>query len=113
MEEFESECVPFQYVLSTRAGTDCVRHFLRAATDADPQATILSVDGIGACDHVLRSTMLERLMRMPTAQAMLPFVRLSYGTPSRYSWVDASGRRRFVTQAEGGEQEDPLMLLLL
>ena len=112
MKEFESECAPFQYALSTRAGTDCLGHLLRAATDADPQATILSVDGIGAYDHVLRSTMLERLMHMPTAQAMLPFVRLSCGTPSRYSWVDAGGRQRFVTQAEGGEQGDPLMPLL-
>ena len=109
MKEFESECAPFQYALSTRAGTDCVGHLLRAATDADPQATILSVDGVGAYDHVLRSTMLERLMHMPTAKAMLPFVRLSYGTPSRCSWVDADGRQRFVTQAEGGEQGDPLI----
>ena len=33
--EFEKECAPFQYALSTRAGTDCVGHMLRAATDAD------------------------------------------------------------------------------
>ena len=112
MKEFESECAPFQYALSTRAGTHCVGHLLRAAADADPQVTILSVDGVGAYDHVLRSTMLERLMHMPTAQAMLPFVRLSHGTPSRHSWVDAGGRHRFVTQAEGGEQGDPLMPLL-
>ena len=38
--------------LSTRAGTDCVEH----VESADPQATILSVDGLGAYDHVLRST---------------------------------------------------------
>ena len=51
MKEFESECAPFQYALSTRAGTACVGHFLRAATDADPRATILSVDGVGAYGH--------------------------------------------------------------
>ena len=94
MKEFESECARFQYALSTRAGTDCVGHLLRAATDADPQATILSVDGVGGYDHVLRSTMLERLMHMPTAKAMLPFVRLSNGTPSRYA--DRSHSRVFV-----------------
>ena len=32
MQEFESECAPFQYALSIRAGIDCVGHFLRAAT---------------------------------------------------------------------------------
>ena len=51
--EFEQECAPFQYALSTRAGTDCVGHKLRAVTDRDGSATILSVDGIGVCDHVL------------------------------------------------------------
>ena len=106
---FEAECAPFQYALSTRAGADCVGHMLRAATDDNPSATILSVDGIGAYDHILRSAMLERLATMREVCAILPFVRLSYGTPSRYSWWDEAGQRRTVTQAEGGEQGDPLM----
>ena len=42
---FEVECSPFQCVLSTRAGTVCVGHMLGAAMDANPTATILSVDG--------------------------------------------------------------------
>ena len=32
--------------------------------------------------------------------------------PSSYQWIDAGGEGRSVTQAEGGEQEDPLMPLL-
>ena len=57
--------------------------------------------------------MLGRLKNMPrAARAILPFVRLSYAQPSRYSWVDEEGHRRTVTQAEGGEQGDPLMPLL-
>ena len=51
---FEDECAPFQYALSTRAGTVCVENMFRAATDANHRATILSVDGIGACDHVFK-----------------------------------------------------------
>ena len=58
-KDFKKECAPFQYALSTRAGTDCVGHLLRAATDANPRATVLSVDGIGAYDHVLRAAMLS------------------------------------------------------
>ena len=112
MKEFEVECSPFQYALSTRAGTDCVGHMLRAATDHDPTATVLKVDGIKAYDHVLRSAMLVRLSRMRGARALLPFVRLSYATPSTYVWFDNQGERRTVTQAEGGEQGDPLMPLL-
>ena len=64
---FEAECAPFQYVLSTRADTDCVGHMLRAGTDANPNLTVLSVDGIGAYDHVLRASMLTRLRNMPGA----------------------------------------------
>ena len=103
VQEFESECAPFQCALSTRAGTDRVGHFLRAATNANPRATVLSVDGVGAYDHVLRSAMLERLLHMPKARAILPFVRLSCGSPSNYSWEDDVGTQRKVTQAEGGE----------
>ena len=51
-KDFEEECAPFQYAVSTPAGTDCVGHVLRAATDNDHNATILKVDGIGAYDCV-------------------------------------------------------------
>ena len=78
LAEFEQECAPFQHVLSTRAGTDCVGHMLRVATDRDGSATILSVGGIGAHDHVSRAAMLERLEKMPAARSILP-LRLSYG----------------------------------
>ena len=84
----------------------------RAATDSDAAATVLSVDGIGAFDLISRSAMLEILRRMPKARAILPCVRLSYGHPSTYSWWDQNGVRRAVSQAEGGEQGDPLMPLL-
>ena len=70
------------------------------------------MDGIGAYDHIHRSAMLERLLEMPGARQILPFVRLSYAPPSSYGWFDEEGRRRIVTQAEGGEQGDPLTPLL-
>ena len=110
-EDFEQECSPVQYALSTRAETDCVGHLLRAATDASPSATVLSVDGIGAHGHVLRAAM-GRLERMPRARAILPFVRLSYTQLSTYRWFNEEGERKEVTEAEGGEQGDPLMPLL-
>ena len=69
-------------------------------TDARPTATV----------HM--ATMLSRLHQMPGARAILPFVRLSYAQPSTYAWYDDEGERRIVTQAEGGEQGDPLMPLL-
>ena len=69
--EFEAECSPIQYALSTRAGTDCVGHMLRAATDTSATATVLSVDGVGAYDHIYREAMLSRLAQMPKASAVI------------------------------------------
>ena len=79
----------------------------RAATDANLRATVLSIDGIGAYDHVLRAAMLSRLEQMPDAKALIPFVMLSYSEPSTYDWVDDKGNRRTASQAEGSEQGDP------
>ena len=110
--EIEAACAPFQYALSTRAGTDCVGHLLRIATDADPLATVLSIDGVGAYDHVSREAMLSKLSRLPSASALLPFVRLSYGEASCYSWVDDQGEQHNIVQGDGREQGDPLMPLL-
>ena len=70
----EVATAPFQYALSTRAGCECVAHALQALTDADPRATILSVDGISVYDSISRVAMLRGLQRMEGGDALLPFV---------------------------------------
>ena len=71
------------------------------------------MDGIGAYDHIFRATMLEKLAGLPTANRILPFVRLFYAATSNYIWTDAECAARVIQQAEGGEQGDPLMPALL
>ena len=78
------------------SGTDCVGHLLRAATDANPRATVLFVDGIGAYDDVLRVAMLSRLKQMPETKPLIPFAMLSYSEPSTYDWFDDTGHWRTV-----------------
>ena len=112
MTAVEETCDPFQFALSTRAGTDCVGHAIRAATDADHEATVLSIDGVGAYDHVNRSVMLSKLLEIPSLQPLLPFVRAANSEPTRYKWQDDEGHRHDIEQHEGGEQGDPLMPLL-
>eukprot|EP00973_Karenia_brevis_P040317 5570003-Karenia_brevis.AAC.1 len=73
-EQIEKACAPYQFALSTRAGTDCVGHAVRLLTDLDASATLLSIDGIGAYDHVLRDAMLSKLAGVSEACGMLPFV---------------------------------------
>ena len=106
---FDSACHPYQYALSTRAGSEALVHSLQLATEADPTLTILSVDGVGAYDHVSRSAMLIALHNANAANQTLPFARMFYSTPSTYTWVDQLGEAHAINQAEGGEQGDPLM----
>ena len=82
---------------------------LVASTELDPDQTIVSVDGIGAYDHVSRTRMLTGLLQVPEANQCLPFVRLFYANPSCYVWHDQTGTPFTIHQEEGGEQGDPLM----
>ena len=51
--EIERATSPFQFALSTRAGTECIAHAIQALTDLNQNATVLSIDGIGAFDMSL------------------------------------------------------------
>ena len=83
----EATCAPFQFALSTRAGTDCVGHAVRVATELNPRLTVLSIDGVGAYDHIFRSAMLSKVAEVPSLQGLLPFVH----TPGR---VRTSGQTK-------------------
>ena len=60
-KEAEAATAPFQYALSTKAGCKCVAHILQSITDLDSEATVISIDGIGAYDLISRNPMLEGL----------------------------------------------------
>ena len=108
-EEFDDACAPYQFALSTRAGTDCVGHALREITHQHPGNVVTSLDGIGAYDHVDRAQMLEALVALPKARSLLPFVAMFYGHTSEYYWTHETGEVWSVEQGDGGEQGDPLM----
>ena len=65
---------PFQYALSTRAGCECVAHALQAVSELDPEATVVSVDGISAYDLISRRDMLSGLAGVEDGEKVLPFV---------------------------------------
>ena len=108
-EEFQSACAPFQYALSTKAGAEALVRAIRASTESDPRTTVLSVDGVGAYDHISRLSMLSALADRPALAGLLPYAALFYGSPSTYVFYDAEGHAHDVQQGEGGEQGDPLM----
>ena len=108
----ESATAPYQYALRIRAGCECIAHALQGLCDVDPNATIISIDGIGAFDQISRAAMLEGLMNVEGGGQAIPFVRSFNGSPSSYLWEDSSSITHTIPQGEGGEQGDPLMPLL-
>ena len=108
----EVATTPHQYALRTKAGCETVAHILQVLTDLDPNATVVSVDGIGAYDLISRNSMLRGVRHMADGEQLLPFVRAMYGQPSTHLWEDDSGEVHTIPQGEGGEQGDPLMPLL-
>ena len=109
-KQVEQATAPFQYALSTRCGTECVGHAIQGLTDLDPEATVLSVDGIGAFDLVFREAMMQGFRSMEgEGPSLLPFILQFYGAPSEYIWEDNEGVHHTILQGEGGEQGDPLM----
>ena len=111
-DTFLSATWPFQYALQTRAGTDAVGQALRLLTDAFPDLVVVSLDGVGAFDHVQRSSILKKLLATPELHCLVPYVRLWYARQSRFLWTDDKGVVHEVVQGEGGEQGDPLMPVL-
>ena len=111
-ERAEVATHPFQYALSTRAGTECIAHVIQALTDMNENTTILSIDGVGAYDNISRNAMFRGVADMVDGDKLIPFIRQFYSTPSKFFWEDEVGDVHHIHQGEGGEQRDPLMLLL-
>ena len=107
--QFQVATAPHQFALSTRAGGEALTRAVRVATEIEPSLCVLSVDGVGAYDHVARQAILHGLQRDAGLHPLLPFVRQFYSTPSEYIWYDASGTAHRMLQHEGGEQGDPLL----
>ena len=112
VDKVEEAISPHQYALKTKAGCETVAHILQVLSDADPDATVVSVDGIGAFDLISRNAMMQCVRRMDEGEQILPFIRAFCGQPSTYLWEDDVGEVHIIPQGERGEQGDPLMPLL-
>ena len=70
---------PFQFAVSTKAGTEAETHALQALTSLDENATVVSIDGVGAFDLISRNAMVSGLMAMENGDRVWPFIRELYG----------------------------------
>ena len=96
--------------MGSRLGVDLATLTARAALELDPELVLISIDGIGAYDHISRKAMFDALNELPNAREMIPFLRTFYGQQSKFfvSGVDEDSDLE-VLQGEGGEQGDALM----
>ena len=108
-KEVETTCSPFQFAHSTRARVDCVGHVVQVLTDANPNSTVFSVDGIGAFDHVYRVNDVQ-IVRSPRVASVVA-VRQSIVRVTIAVHLGVR-QRHLIQQQERGEQSDPLMPLL-
>ena len=109
--QVEAATAPFQYGLSTRAGTECVAHVIQGLCEVNPDPTVMSIDGLSAYDQISRAAMLDGLYARCGGKT-IPFVQMFHGSPSTYIWEDGEREEHTILQEEGSEQGDPLMPLL-
>ena len=64
VDKIDEATSPHQYALKTKASCETVAHILQVLTDADPDATVVSVDGIGAFDLISKNAMMQNMRRM-------------------------------------------------
>ena len=108
-DELRDAVFPHNVGLSDCSGTDAAIHAIRFLTDSFPGKIVLSIDGVGAFDHVCRARMFEQLLEHPRLAQLVPFVKQWYGTASEFRWVDDDGVSYPIRQGDGGEQGDAMM----
>ena len=77
--------------------------------DEDPKRVLLSIDGVGAFNHICRARIFEELYAHTELHDIIPFVSMWYGGVSVYYWRDQNGNVHKIEQGDGGEQGDALM----
>ena len=70
---------------------------LRVLAESDEQIVVLSLDGIGAFDHVTRATFMKKLYSIPELQVLLLITAALYGSDSRFFWTDDEGTTYIIT----------------
>ena len=69
----------------------------------------MSLDGVGAFDHVKREAFMTKPASDPQLEQRLPLVQMLHGGQPRFLWTDADGVTPEILQSEGGKKGCPLM----
>ena len=60
----EIATAPSQHALSTHVACECIAHVVQTLTGIDEEATVVSIDGVGAFDLISRNAMLQALLEI-------------------------------------------------
>jgi len=108
-ETFRDAVAPANFGLCHRGGTDSLVHLVQFLLEEDPNRVVLSIDGVGAFDHVSRTRFFEELLTQEDLNDILPFVRQWYGDQSEYVWYNSEGIAHQIMQKKNGEQNNALI----
>ena len=107
-EAVEAATAPFHCALTTKAGCECVAHAVQALTEQHSDATILSIDGVGAFDFISRESMLGG--DAPAGVRLCLSCRCSMASLVRTCGRMILERHTPCTKGRGENKETPLCL---
>ena len=85
-KEIEEATALEQLAMGSRSGVDLATLTARAALELDHDLVPISINAIGAYDHISRKSMFDALNELPQAREMMPFLRMFYGQKSTH-WL--------------------------
>ena len=111
--EAEEATAPHQHALNTKAGCECVAHILQTLTDLDPEATIVSIDAVGASRFNIEKRDVGRSSPDGRWRTGPPLRQAILRIPIHCASVKMSWEfRRTLHQGRAEGKGDPLMPLL-
>ena len=84
---------PMESKKGQKGGSECIAHAIQGLTELNPEATVLSIDGISAYDQISRAAMMDGFLSLCGGEAV-PFVRLFYGSQDAETVEHLIPRRR-------------------
>ena len=91
-EPLRAAVAPANFDLCYRHGIEALAHLVQFLTDEDPSTVVLTIDGVGAFDHVCRARFFEQLALNPELRTLIPFTQLWYCGVSEFRWRDTNGQ---------------------
>ena len=83
-ETLREAVAPFKFGL---CDTDALVHLLQFLSDMHPDKVVMSIERVGAFDHVCRTWFFEQLSSIPALHSLIPYyVRQWYSAPSLLTW---------------------------